>query len=186
MTSRPQQQKSVSFQQEAIRQEPPSYVSAPSMHELWYTRTELSNIKQEVGQILREHLIHNSASKTIDTTAIPELWGLERHNLEKAQAKKAAVRLILMAQNMKGIKGSPELLRLLSLQVTKSARDFAQDQGFRDARQHDTDAVESMVDDCISDFDLSSSCDYLAQNCKRPLELPESHERRVRARLAMS
>lgn len=190
MTSRQQQhqrkRKIVSFQQETSRHDPPLYESMPSIQDLWYTRLELSSIKKEVGRVLIEQIIQNRNSKAVDISYKPELWGLERHNIERAQAKKAAVKLILMAQHVKGVKGNPELLRSLSLQTTRPARDFAQDQGFRDACQHDTDAAEYVVDDCISDFVLPASSDYPSQRCKRPIVLSESYERRVRPRFSLA
>jgi hypothetical protein len=188
MTSRQQQRKRkiVSFQQETSRHDPPLYESMPSIQDLWYTRLELSTIKKEVGRVLIEQIIQNRNSKAVDTSYKPELWGLERHNIERAQAKKAAVKLILMAQHVEGVKGNPELLRSLSLQATRPARDFAQDQGFRDACQHDTDTAEYVVDDCISDFVLPASSDYPSQCCKRPMVLSESYERRVRPRFSLA
>lgn len=196
MTSRKQQRqeeqrKNVSFQQEVVHHEPISYTSdAPLIQDLWYTRTELSTIKKGVGRILIEHVVNNRTAKSIDTSGIPDLWGLERHNLERAQAKKSAVQLILMAQHLKDIKKNPELLCSLSLLATRKAREFAQDQGLRDAHQHDTDAAEIVVDDCISDFHLTASCDFLSLGCKRTMmirtDCESHHERRVRPRLSLA
>lgn len=191
------QAKSLSFCKEIIRHDPPSYESgdnssdrsSPCLDELWYTRMELSFIKKEVGRVLMDHVGLGPPKSTV--TLIPELWGLERHNLQRAQEKKAAIQLILMAQHLRNIKGDPELLRSLSLQVSKGARNFAREQGLRDARHHDTDAAELVVDGCISDVDLSACCDSLEQCCskrKRPLprmivqEEEHLYERRVRSR----
>jgi hypothetical protein len=193
MTPRKQQQqqrKTVSFQPEVVHHEPISYESEPPpLQDLWYTRMELSNIKKGVGRILIEHVVNKRTSKSIDTSGIPELWGLERHNLERAQAKKSAVQLILMAQHLKAMKRNPELLCSLSILATRKAREFAQDQGLRDSHQHDTDAAEIVVDDCISDFDLPATCDYLSYGCKRTImrtDCESHHERRVRPRLSLA
>jgi len=158
------------------------------LHELWYTRTELAIIKKEVGRVLMEHVVHKrTSSKASDRTCIPELWGLERHNLERAQAKKAAVKLIVMAQHLHGLKGDPERLRAISYEATKTARGFAQDQGIRDASQYEVDSAESVVDGCISDVVLAASYDFSSQCHKRSLLLKDGvthHERRVRQRFS--
>eukprot|EP00429_Kryptoperidinium_foliaceum_P067101 CAMPEP_0176052564 /NCGR_PEP_ID=MMETSP0120_2-20121206/26135_1 /TAXON_ID=160619 /ORGANISM="Kryptoperidinium foliaceum, Strain CCMP 1326" /LENGTH=191 /DNA_ID=CAMNT_0017386003 /DNA_START=75 /DNA_END=650 /DNA_ORIENTATION=+ len=189
MTSQPRRRRCVSFSDNVVRYDPPSFADdsddVPSNQTMWYTKPELSAIKKSVGQVLLRRIMKKSKqSSKDDGEDDPELWGLERHNIERAQAKKSAVKMILLAQHFQDMRSCPELLRSLSLQVSKKARDMAADQASRDCyHAHEDEIVEHMVDDCLCDFQLPSSVALGATSCcKRPIA--EDHERRVRPRLS--
>lgn len=131
-----------------------SYKDVP-IERKWYTNAELKVIRQEVAELLIRRIKNSRQNiKQDEGMDDPDLWGLERHSFERDHAKKAAIELILLAQNMKEIKGDRELLRSVSLQVSKNARQLAADQGFRDScHVYYENSLETFVDDCISDFD---------------------------------
>jgi len=165
-----------------------------SLDELWYTKAELSKIRRDVGVILIQRAIEKSKAYNPKYEEVdhPELWGLDRHCLERDQSKKTAVKVILLAQNMKESKRDPDFLRSISLQCSKKAREAAAEQGFRDScHVYYEDSLETLVDECISncmDFPpLNFSSSSLTSGCKRsasatdlPLT-PDGHERRVRS-----
>ncbi len=189
--SQKRQCKCVSFKDETIQNPAPESTDEVPLEAKWYTKPELHVIRKEVGSILIRHI--NSSKQQVkeeDVNDDPELWGLERHSFERDQAKKAAIKLILLAQNMKEMKGDPELLRSVSLQVSKNARQLAADQGFRDACSvYYENFLETLVDDCIFDFDsFPLEIPSVSSGCKRTptmanLPAAEDHLRRVRSRV---
>jgi hypothetical protein len=164
---------------------------------LWYTKSELSYIKREVGKVLIRNTIETARQQTKDvyddpqTKDVyddPELWGLERHGLERHHAKKTAIKLILIAQSMKENSSDPEFLRNVSLHCSKKAQGLARDQGFRDScHVFYEDSLEQLVDDCIFDCSIPSrlcGCKRSTSAASFALLVAEDHERRVRSRLS--
>lgn len=200
MSSPIQQQRKrqfVSFCEHAIQYPSPESCNDVSMEQKWYTNAELKVIRQDVADLLIRRIKSSKLNiKDEDGHDDPDFWGLERHSFERDHAKKAAIKLILLAQHMKEIKGDPELLRSVSLQVSKNARQLAADQGFRDScHVYYENSLETFVDDCISDFDIFTPTPTMvteATGCSAPckrspsaanLRSTEEDERRVRSRV---
>lgn len=194
-----QQQKRVcvSFRENVVQYPPPeSWKDVPTERK-WYTNAELKVIRHDVAELLIRRIKNSKRNNKQDHDEHddPDLWGLERHSFERDHAKKAAIELILLAQHMKEIKGDPELLRSVSMQVSKNARQLATDQGFRDScHVYYENSLEAFVDDCISDFDIftpnimMTAASGSIAPCKRSpsaanLRSAEDEERRVRSRV---
>lgn len=185
----------VSFHELVVEHPTPEAGKDVPIEQKWYTNAELRVIRQDVANLLIRHIKNSKQNtKQVYSHDDPDLWGLERHSFERDQAKKAAIELVLLAQHMKEIKGDPELLRSVSLQVSKNARQLAADQGFRDScHVYYENSLETFVDDCISDFDtftpnsLKVATDSIVP-CKRSpsaanLRSGDDDERRVRSRV---
>lgn len=187
----------VSFRDNVIEYPSPESCNDVPIEQKWYTHAELKVIRHDVADLLIRR-IKNSKKTTKqedDGHDDPDFWGLERHSFERDHAKKAAIGLILLAQHMKEIKGDPELLRSVSLQVSKNARQLAADQGFRDScHVYYENSLETFVDDCISDFatflpnTVMTPVTECSAPCKRSpsvanLRSAEDDERRVRSRV---
>lgn len=166
------------------------------MERKWYTNSELHAIRHQVANLLICHIKKSKlqGKQQDDNHAAddPDLWGLERHSLERDQSKKAAIKLILLAQHMKEIQGNQELLRSVSLQVSKNARQLAADQGFRDSCYvYYENSLESIVDDCIFDFDaFPTTCTEIpsvgfkrSPSAANLVASTNNQERRVRSRV---
>jgi hypothetical protein len=89
--------------------------------QLWYQNDEITGFKRAIGNIL----VHGSSDKD-------DCCGLERHSLERDKAKKYAVRVVVLAQNLG--KGA-EFLRTVSRKCSAHACDLAFVQGLQDYRQ---------------------------------------------------
>jgi len=185
----------VTFCENVIDYPSPESCRDVPIEQKWYTNAELKVIRHDVAELLIRRIKNSRQNiKQDDGNDDPDLWGLERHSFERDHAKKAAIELILLAQHMKEIKGDPERLRSVSLQVSKNARQLAADQGFRDScHVYYENSLETFVDDCISDFDtftpnLMTVVTGTSVPCKRSpsvanLRPGEDDERRVRSRV---
>ena len=176
----------VSFCDEIVHISPiiPSEACAviPSGH-LWYTKAELSIIKRAVANLLIHRAMDETNSKVDHDD--PDFWGLERHGLERHHSKKAAIKMVLMAQNMNESKTDPEFLRNVSLHCSKKALDLAREQGFRDSCCADYDeSLEKIVDDCIFDWSMPSIVRSKRSTSTASFSLAEDHRRRVRSRVS--
>ena len=91
--------------------------------ELWYQRAEISGFKKEVANIIM-------IGTHFDKAVLGDLHcGLERHNFERASAKKETIRLVLNAQKLPF--GS-DFLHQVSEEMSQPARDIAVVQGLSD------------------------------------------------------
>jgi hypothetical protein len=67
-----------------------STLTTATCAQLWYHTAEISTFKRQVGTILL-----SSGNKNQE-----DLCGLERHSIERDRAKKAAIKLVILAQSM--------------------------------------------------------------------------------------
>ena len=139
--------------------------------ELWYQRDEINAFRKEVGTIL----LYGRKLATVDEDVF---CGLERHDLQRSNAKKNAIRLVLKAQKLER---GPDFLRKVSREVSKRARDMALVQGLGDyCRVYYRKGIHA----CADSFESIRTSSYEMSNtscCKRTIASDES--RRVRRRV---
>jgi hypothetical protein len=122
-----------------------STLTTETCAQLWYHTAEISAFKRQVGTILL-----SSGNKNQD-----DRCGLERHSIERDRAKKAAIKLVILAQSMQ-LGDSDDFLKLVSEKCSARAREMAFSQGFHDHCQVYYESLESIVDGCEIDSLLPS------------------------------
>lgn len=167
-----------------------------SVRELWYSKLEIKEFKRHVGTLLLRSVIANGQygvqveeGTLIEKLHPSELWGLERLNPKRDTAKKAAIRLVLLAQLLPEGKDS-EFIRSISLQCTQHARDIAVIQGYQDhchAYRHEKESSELIVDACLLEsVPMKKPWDAAPPTTPKRtascLVFNDGHQRRVRPR----
>jgi hypothetical protein len=146
-----------------------STLTTATCAQLWYHTAEISTFKRQVGTILLSRSNKNQE----------DLCGLERHSIERDRAKKAAIKLVILAQSMQS-GDSDDFLKLVSEKCSARAREMAFSQGFQDHCQVYYESLESIVDGCEIDCLLPNL--GRIKRSKRRTSLGDDDQRRVKQR----
>jgi len=90
--------------------------------EKWYHDREIASFRKEVANLL-------VLDRARSPHAPESFFGLERHTLERSNAKRVAIRTVVKAQ---GMASNTEWLRVLAEECSKKARKCAGLQGIQD------------------------------------------------------